>query len=674
MESSNASANNLLQSDGGWHPNRLLRLLIAIIVVFVLEIFLFNYGFWSTCGLGPKTVTGENATELTQGSIEIEFEEPINVFTLSVVSSAPAMAEIEFVDEGHADFYGTEHWLNPHYAKGRVFSVHPYGKVSVLRITVSPDGQADGLANEEVKIKELVVNEPLPFCFSWPRVIAILFCVLFLYFFDCRSALFSRTVSERISQVYGATATALICLALGASCIVGSGWFGYWGEGDDGSWSYYPSQPHLAQYAEQARALASGSTSLLVEPPSFLNDMENPYDYKARLRAQSDSGEEAPLWDTAYKDGAYYSYFGVLPVVVFYLPYYLLTGADCPDSLVFIVTLLAFCIIACWLVWVLAIRFHPRTKLGVCLLAQIGVMFSSMLAFGCRCPTIYTLPALMSMTLLALGFAVLLRARRPLGIVLASLSWALILACRPQIFLFAVVGMACIVAMAWREKGRHYALARVLPWIVLPVIFVALLLFVYNYLRFGSFLDFGASYNLTGNDMTHRPFSPAMCLIALFYNFVQLPVLSPTFPFITPTDVSPDYVGWITKEDMFGGMFWIAPFLFFTLTLIWDKNRSARGLVAAVLISAVVVSVFDTLAAGLLSRYYLDYAFPLAVLASIAFMRWMDMGARNVARKALLQLASVSVLMSIFFFVGVLFTPYYVDAVGDTYLYYSFLL
>ena len=674
MKTSNTSANNLLQSDDGWRSNRLPRLLIAITAVFVLEVFLFNYGFWSTCGLEPKTVTEGNSTELTQGTIEIELEEPINIFTLSAVSSAPAMAEIEFVDEGHAAFYGTERWLNPHYAKGRVFSVHPYGKVSALRISVMPDAQANSSADEEVTIKELVVNEPLPFCFSWPRVIAILFCVLFLFIFDYKSALFARTVSERSSRVYGAAVTAFICLALSASCIVGSGWFGYWGEGDDGAWSYHPSQPHLAQYAEQARALASGSTSLLVEPPSFLSGMENPYDYKARLQAQSGSGEEAPLWDTAYKDGAYYSYFGVLPVVVFYLPYYLLTGTDCPDSLVFIIMLLTFCVIACWLVWVLAIRFYPRTKLGVCLLTQIGVVFSSMLAFGCRCPTIYTLPALMSMTLLALGFVVLLRARRPLGIVLASLSWALILACRPQIFLFATVGIACIVAMVWRENGHHYALARVLPWIALPVIVVALLLFVYNYLRFGSFLDFGASYNLTGNDMTHRPFSPAMCLIALFYNFIQLPALSPTFPFIAPTDVSPDYVGWITKEDMFGGMFWIAPFLFFALTLLWDKNRSTRGLVSAVLVSAVVVSVFDTLAAGLLSRYYLDYAFPLAVLASIAFMRWMDMGTRNVTRKALLRLALASVLISIFFFVGVLFTPYYVDAIGDTYLYYSFLL
>lgn len=649
------------------------RFLIALVVILVLEVFFFNFGFWSTCGLVPQVVFEGDESGLSSDSVEAEFEEPVDIATLSVVSTTPVTAVIEFVDEGHADLYGIEHWVNPYYAKGRTFSVHPYGEVSALRVSLASDGQGGTSASMEGGIEKLVVNEPLPFCFSLPRVIALFFCVSFFLVFDFRNSLFSRTISEKGSRRCGVVVTILICVVLGAGCTVGSGWFGSWETSDDGMWSYHPSQPHLAQYAEQARALAAGSTSLLIEPPSFLGEMENPYDYEARLRAQADSGEKAPLWDAAYRDGSYYSYFGVLPVVLFYLPYYLITGADCPDPLVFAMVLLAFCLLACWLVWVLALRFHPQTKLGVCLLAQIGVVFSSMLAFCCRCPTIYTLPALLSMALLALGLIVLLRARGPLGLVLASLSWALVLACRPQIFLFAAVGMVGVLVKAWSERGRHYALARVLPCVALPVVAVALALAAFNYLRFGSSLDFGASYNLTGNDMTHRPLSLEMCLVSLFYDFIQLPVISPTFPFIAPTDVSPDYVGWMTKEDMFGGVFWIAPFLCFAPTLLWSAKSSAKRLAGAVLASVVVVSVFDALAAGLLSRYYLDYAFPLAVLAAIAFMLWMEGGTSIFSRKALLRLGSVSVLASIFFFIGVLFTPYYVDAVGDTYLYYSFL-
>lgn len=650
------------------------RLLIALVAVLALEVFFFNFGFWSTCGLAPQVVFEGNASGISSDSVEVEFEEPVDIATLSVVSTAPVTAVIGFVDEGHADFYEIEHWVNPRYAKGRTFSVHPYGEVSALRVSLALDDQGGASAGVEEGIEKLVVNEPLPFCFSLPRVVTILFCAFFFLVFDCRSALFSRAVSDCGSRRYGVVVSVLLCVVLGASCLVGSGWFGSWESNDDGAWSYHPSQPHLAQYAEQARALAAGSTSLLVEPPSFLGEMENPYDYEARLQAQAASGEKAPLWDTAYREGSYYSYFGVLPVVLLYLPYYLIMGVDCPDPFAFAVVLLTFCVLACLLVWVLALRLHSQTKLGICLLAQIGVVFSSMLAFCCRCPTIYTLPALMSMALLALGLISLLRARGRSGLVLASLSWALILACRPQVFLFAAVGMACVLAKAWSERGRRYALARVLPCVVLPVVVVALALAVFNYLRFGSPLDFGASYNLTGNDMTHRPLSLGMCLVSLFYDFVQLPALSPTFPFIAPTDVSPDYVGWITKEDMFGGVFWIAPFLCFAPTLLWSEKSSAKRLAGAVLVSVVVVSVFDALAAGLLSRYYLDYAFPLAILAAIAFMVWMERGTSVFSRKALLRFCSVSVLVSMFFFVGVLFTPYYVDAVGDTYLYYSFLL
>ena len=39
------------------------------------------------------------------------------------------------------------------------------------------------------------------------------------------------------------------------------------------------------------------------------------------------------LWDTAYYEGHYYVYFGVVPVLLFYLPFYLVTGANFPTAI-----------------------------------------------------------------------------------------------------------------------------------------------------------------------------------------------------------------------------------------------------------------------------------------------------------------------------------------------------
>ncbi|MFT7794713.1 UNVERIFIED_CONTAM: hypothetical protein ODY05_16615, partial [Salmonella enterica subsp. enterica serovar Enteritidis] len=85
-------------------------------------------------------------------------------------------------------------------------------------------------------------------------------------------------------------------------------------------------------YADLARAMADGHLYLDEEPPQWLQEMEDPYDKGARDEAQKQSGEPY-LFDVAYYDGHYYVYFGVVPVVLFYLPFYLLTGANFPTAI-----------------------------------------------------------------------------------------------------------------------------------------------------------------------------------------------------------------------------------------------------------------------------------------------------------------------------------------------------
>lgn len=53
--------------------------------------------------------------------------------------------------------------------------------------------------------------------------------------------------------------------------------------------------------------------------------MDNPYDTKRRKNLKVPSE-----WDTAYFEGKYYVYFGIAPVLFFYLPYYLITGQGFP--------------------------------------------------------------------------------------------------------------------------------------------------------------------------------------------------------------------------------------------------------------------------------------------------------------------------------------------------------
>ncbi|MFR4802239.1 MAG: cytochrome C oxidase Cbb3, partial [Eggerthellaceae bacterium] len=95
------------------------------------------------------------------------------------------------------------------------------------------------------------------------------------------------------------------------------------------------------QYAELAKSMAHGKLYLEEEPPNWLQNMEDPYDRGARDQMVKETGENY-LWDVAYYEGHYYVYFGVVPVVLFYLPFYLLTGANFPTAIGVILGMIAF--------------------------------------------------------------------------------------------------------------------------------------------------------------------------------------------------------------------------------------------------------------------------------------------------------------------------------------------
>lgn len=94
------------------------------------------------------------------------------------------------------------------------------------------------------------------------------------------------------------------------------------------------------QYHALAESFKEGSFSLLEEPSTVLQNMENPYDYEYRTQVMSEAGEWYK-WDHAYYDGKYYVYFGVVPAALFYFPYYMLTGIHLhTNELIFFLSLL----------------------------------------------------------------------------------------------------------------------------------------------------------------------------------------------------------------------------------------------------------------------------------------------------------------------------------------------
>ena len=84
-------------------------------------------------------------------------------------------------------------------------------------------------------------------------------------------------------------------------------------------------------------AFANGTLYLDGDVDERLLSAENPYDRAER----KDLGIGSYRWDYAYYDGKIYVYFGVAPVILMYLPYYLITGTDLAHEIPYIIFLIS---------------------------------------------------------------------------------------------------------------------------------------------------------------------------------------------------------------------------------------------------------------------------------------------------------------------------------------------
>lgn len=202
---------------------------------------------------------------------------------------------------------------------------------------------------------------------------------------------------------------------------------------------------------------------------------------------------------------------------------------------------------------------------------------------------------------------------------------ALVFGCRPQlgILVLAVIPAAVVLLRRTEAKAAGIVCAAV------PFVVVGALLCAYNAARFGSPFDFGANYNLTTNDMTLRPGATVGALIEGAFAYLFQPSnVAMRFPFLLPAEQAGSYVGLTIIEPVFGGAFAVLPFLW-VIPLVLRRAREhkvAVGVVGGLVACAVVVALFDTVAAGILERYFLDFGFMLGLAAAYAWMHVCDNG------------------------------------------------
>lgn len=433
------------------------------------------------------------------------------------------------------------------------------------------------------------------------------------------------------------------------------------------------------QYARLADALLHGQLTLDLPVFQELADLANPYDYDMRAVIVSES---VPVfWDHAFYEGSYYCYFGVVPAVLLYMPYQLITGSwlSTPVALG-IIGVLAIMAMSL-LVRRLALRYFAGSVTTLSLLACLFVVFNGCnyiyLAFVAR---FYSVPILSSLLFTALGLWLWLKARRgnhsSLSVpclALGSACMALNFGCRPQFML------ACFLAFPifkdeifvsrrlFSKQSIWQTVAALLPFVIV----ISPLLW-YNYARFGSVLDFGSSYNLTGFDMTEYHQRNLVTLIIMVKYLFQPLALSSAFPFIEPTSIAYLDLGYAPHEPFFGGIFIMKPVLIvaFAFPFLWRslKKRGLWGFSWLCVLFTVTVLFADTRTAGITERYFSDFGLYISLVACFVIL---TLQMRGIAKRPAVRVIFIALFICAVIFTLVLGTlelvsPLRYDSIADS--------
>ena len=680
----------------------LAKSILAILAVaLLLETFLFNLNYFTSAGynsislndkLNLKETTDEQY-KLTAVNHTLEFSNlntEVHNIWLNFDYRQPAQeltVKIQFTDDAHHTYFdSTEYTVGvPDVAvstlsdQSEYINLNTAGLVDNLRIEITGEN-----VSYPIKLSDIVLNAHHPFDFNTGRFLATAGILLLAFAFRPRSAIYRiHIVDEPRKSKAAIIATVVIEVYLmSAFLFMGSNLVGVATQGyNSGSWdghsivnTFEVGGDNAQQYAELAKAMAHGQLYLEEEPPQWLQDMADPYDKGARDEAQKETGEPY-LFDVAYHDGHYYVYFGVVPVVLFYLPFYLLTGANFPTAIGVLIACVAF-VLGCSALLDRFARYHfKRVSLGLYLLLQIPLVTCCGILYLLKFPTFYSLPIMLGLAFSVWGLYFWMRGRasaaRSTGpekwYLAGSLCMALVVGCRPQLVVLSLLAFP----LFWRAYITERRLftprgAREFACLVAPYAVVAAGLMGYNYARFGSLTDFGANYNLTVNDMTKRGWNLGRLAPALFAYFLQPPCVTGVFPYVQPAPFDTTYMGQTIKEVTFGGILaclpvlWVLPFAkrILALRMRQRSTRTIMGVIVVLLASGVIVALLDAQMAGILQRYFADFSFMfLAAVVLLAFIVNENLSPGTMAQNLLMKVLLVLVAVSVVYSVLVCFVP-----------------
>lgn len=613
---------------------------------FVFEDILIEGGSETEEGSGQYIV--QDST-LTLHITEVNKEIHNLFFAMDFPENTVVPYTVMLTDEGnYYPFFLPENVLMSGIKKSLYTNIYPSGKVGSI------DVQFTLPADSLVTITGICANARIPFMVS-PCRFLLIYAFLFLFYLAVASQKWQQETICRKNRKQSIITIVTIILLIGMS----------WKLARINPMCVEAKWPHHKQYQELAEIISQGHFYLDTKPSEGLLNSANPYD---TIYLQANGIEY--LMDYAYYDGKYYVYFGIVPELLLYLPCYLITGRHMPNYMSVFIFYCGFILAVFALYKEACRRWFPHTPFILYLIAGILTICSGNYLFIIARPDLYDIPIISATMFTAAGLWLWIKGKyaesakmKRICFFCGSLCMALVAGCRPQMLLFSILA----IPLFWDEVIKKRELfSKKNIWdtvcICLPYILSAVGVMYYNGVRFSSPFDFGATYNLTSNDMTKRGFNLHHTILGLWHYFARPPVVESDFPFLQAVQItSGSYMGKLTSEYTYGGVLVSNAFLWVLLSIRSTKellkNKSIYIFTLLNIAISVILCVVDVTGAGILQRYMMDMIWGIWLAAVFLWFAWAEKARNNGTLKTvMLCLTAVCLLQAVYGFGVVLGT------------------
>lgn len=646
---------------------------VAMVILSVgLEATLFNINYYTTAKNTPvdlseqmKDSLNENGSYSIDGTTGIEFTD-INTkiknikIDLTQNNSHKVTLRLQLTDEANQFYYTTpQKEIYPSVEKSEYINIHTSGESK--KILIQFDNE------DAIEINSVTINTQRPFEFSLVRVLIVMGILILLYIFRPSSPIYKHKYSEAKNLRYNLTVAflALECIILVFVGTMNPSFLGF-DITDDGIVFSELAYKHHNQYDELAQAILKGKTYIdNNDVPQSLIDMDNPYDTTARHLTSSLTGDTY-RWDVAYFEGHYYVYFGIVPLLLMYLPFRAIVDAPFPSAVGVIAFAFIFAIGVFKLLGIICEKKFKNVSVGTFLLTALATVNCCGVMFLVKRPDFYSVPIMTGLAFVVWGIFLWIKGLnteklRNLYFVAGSLCLALSVGCRPQLVLVCAVALPIFARYFFTENKitTQKCLINLLV-LAVPFVIVAAGIMYYNYIRFGSVTDFGSGYNLTTNDVTRRGFDFGRTGLGIFTYLFQTPQFTATFPYIKPVEIDTQYMGKTIYEFCFGGLITSLPVLWFTgaLPKVYRtlRQKGVAGFVITLLAIGLALVIADTQAGGLLQRYYSDFGIIFFLAAAIIIFALFEKNNLKQSHINLNTLLFISTILSVVYTITLVFS------------------